>query len=61
MTRSEAEKKVKELDGKISKSVSKKLDYLVVGEKPGSKLQKAEALNIVILTEQQFQELFQNS
>lgn len=35
-------------------SVSKKLDYLVVGEKPGSKLAKAQALNVSIVQEEDF-------
>lgn len=38
-------------------SVSKKLDYLVVGEKPGSKLAKAQALGKTVLNEQEFKDL----
>jgi len=37
-----------------TESVSKNIDYLVVGEKPGSKLDKARELGISILDEQQF-------
>ncbi len=54
MTRSDAEKKVKEQGGKISSSVTKKLDFLVVGTKAGSKLQKAQKLGIRTLTESEF-------
>ena len=52
MTRDEAE--AKKAGGKIASSVSKNLHYLVVGEKAGSKLQKATTLGIAILTEQEF-------
>lgn len=45
MGRREAQEKVKAAGGKIVSSVSKNLDILVVGEKPGSKLKKAQAIN----------------
>ena len=38
-------------------SVNKKLDFLVVGDKPGSKLDKARALGIAVLDEAGFREL----
>lgn len=53
-TRTEAEAKVKRQGGRILSSVSKKLDCLVVGAKPGSKLKKAEALGIEVLDETAF-------
>ncbi len=57
-SRSEAAEMVKNHSGKMSSSVNKKLDFLVVGEKPGSKLAKAEKLKTVsILTEDQFLEM----
>ena len=43
--------------GKNSSSVSKKTDYVVVGEAPGSKLAKAEELGVTILDETQFKAL----
>jgi len=46
--RDELEKKIKELGGEI-KGISKKLDYLIVGNKPGSKLEKAKKLGVKIL------------
>ena len=59
MKRSEAEARLKTLGAKINTSVSKKLNYLIIGENPGSKKDKAEALNkketiIEILNEEQF-------
>ncbi len=47
MPRHEAETIVESLGGKVISSVSRKLDYLVVGEKPGSKLRKAQQLDTV--------------
>ncbi len=54
MTRAEAKKKVLALGGRVSDSVSRKVDYLVVGEGPGSKLRKAQALGIKIINEEEF-------
>jgi len=57
-TRDDAKEMVEQHAGKTISGVSKKLDYLVVGEKAGSKLKKAEALGTVtILTETEFLEL----
>ena len=54
MPRSEAEKKAEEFGAVISSSINKNLDYLIVGEKAGSKLAKAEQLGIQVLNEAQF-------
>ena len=54
MTRQEAAKKIKALGGETSDSVSKKTSFVVVGERPGSKYQKAQALGIEILNENEF-------
>lgn len=52
-SRKEMEGMIKERGGSILSSVSKKLDYLILGEKPGSKLSKAEKLpNVKIINEQ---------
>jgi len=54
LKRNEAEAKVLELGGNVASSVSKNLSYLVAGEKAGSKLDKANALGIKVITEQEF-------
>jgi len=54
LTRDEAKGKIRKLGGKISSTVSKKTDYLIVGDNPGSKHEKAQELGIEILTEDQF-------
>jgi NAD-dependent DNA ligase (contains BRCT domain type II) len=41
----------------VSDTVSKKVDYLVVGEDPGSKLEKAKKLGIKIINEDEFKKL----
>lgn len=57
MSRDEARKKVKALGGKIAESVSKKTDYVVVGQDPGSKYDKAQQLGVTILAEKDFLKL----
>ena len=54
MGRDEAKEKVRGLGSKISGSVSKSTDYVVAGESPGSKYDKAKELGIEILTEKEF-------
>lgn len=54
MSRDGAKDVIKKNGGKVLSSVSKNLDYLIVGEKPGSKLEKAKALGVSILTEDDF-------
>ena len=57
MPREEAKEKIRSLGGEISESVSKKTTYLVCGENPGSKLEKARRLGVEILDEERFMEL----
>jgi DNA ligase (NAD+) len=58
LKRSEAEELVEKNGGKIVSGVSSKLNYLVVGEEAGSKLEKAKKIaNIRILSEDQFLEM----
>ena len=54
MTRDEAGDKIKLRGGKISSSVSKNTSYVIAGANPGSKLDKAEKLGVIILTEEDF-------
>jgi DNA ligase (NAD+) len=51
MTRDEAKDQIRALGGKVAGSVSTKTDYLAHGKKPGSKLAKAQNLEITILDE----------
>lgn len=53
-TREEAEKKIEQLGGKASSSVSKKTSAVIVGANPGSKYEKAKELGIPIWTEEEF-------
>jgi DNA ligase (NAD+) len=55
--RTEIETLIKELGGKTASSVSGKTDYLVAGDKAGSKLDKARKLGVSVLTEQAFLKL----
>ena len=54
MPRSAAEKWIEEHGGTVLSSVSKKLDFLVVGEDPGSKLAKAQKLGVQTITEKSY-------
>jgi DNA ligase (NAD+) len=54
MSRDEAEAIVEENGGKNLRAVSKNLNYLVAGEKAGSKLEKAQKLGIPVLSEEEF-------
>ncbi len=53
-TREEAKELIESLGGDVTSSVSKKTDYVVVGEDPGSKYEKAKKLGVKILNEEAF-------
>jgi DNA ligase (NAD+) len=54
LKRSEAGALITDLGGRLASSVSGATDYLVVGESPGSKLERAKALGVPTLTEDEF-------
>jgi DNA ligase (NAD+) len=56
-SRDEIEGLIKSLGGKATGSVSKKTDYVIAGEKAGSKLDKARELGVTVLTEDEFDQL----
>jgi DNA ligase (NAD+) len=57
MSRKDAENIILSLGGKTTSAVSKKTDYVVAGENPGSKYDKAVELGLKILTEKEFKEI----
>jgi DNA ligase (NAD+) len=54
MGRAEARSLVESMGGKTASGVSKKVDYLVVGKDPGSKVDRARELGVEIITEEEF-------
>ena len=56
-TRNEIQELIRSLGGRASSSVSKKTDYVIVGESPGSKAEKARRLGVTILNEDEFNQL----
>ena len=57
LKRDEVKEMIRKAGGKVTDSVSKKTDFLVVGKDAGSKLEKARSLNVTILSEAEFLEL----
>ncbi|MEK7461074.1 MAG: NAD-dependent DNA ligase LigA [Patescibacteria group bacterium] len=57
LTRDQAKAKIRLLGGEVSESVSKKTNFVVVGENPGSKADKAQQLGLPILSESAFIDL----
>jgi DNA ligase (NAD+) len=51
LTREQATERILAAGGRVTSSVSKKTDYLVAGDSPGSKLEKAERLGVAVLDE----------
>jgi len=56
-TRIQVTEIIGELGGRVTSSVSKKTDYVVVGEDPGSKYEKAKKLGITIINEEEFKKI----
>ena len=59
-TRDEASLIIENMGGKTSSSVSKKTDYVLYGDNAGSKLTKAQALGVKLITEDEFEEMINN-
>ncbi|HEY8447168.1 MAG TPA: NAD-dependent DNA ligase LigA [Thermomicrobiales bacterium] len=57
MTRQEAEERLRQMGANVSDSVSKKTAYVVIGEDPGSKAERARKLNVPTIGEQELLEL----
>ena len=60
-SREEAEEKISNFGGKSVSSVSKKTDFVLVGENPGSKLTKAQALGVKIINENEFEKMLEEA
>ena len=58
-TREEVKRLVESKGGRVSSSVSNKTSYLVVGESPGYKLEKAKALGVKIISERDFKKIIE--
>ncbi len=60
-TRDEAGELIEKHGGKVTSSVSSKTDYVLCGDKPGSKRNKAEQLGVIIINEETFDEMLKLS
>jgi DNA ligase (NAD+) len=60
-SREEAGESITEIGGRVTSSVSKNTDYVIAGEKPGSKLDKAKSLGVKILNEIEFVKLLKEN
>jgi DNA ligase (NAD+) len=61
LSRSEAKEQIEERGGHVASSVSKNTDYVVAGRDPGSKLDRAKALGVKVVTEKEFLAMINNT
>ena len=61
MKRALIKEKIEEHNARLSGSISKKTDFLILGENPGSKYEKAKELNIKIINEKEFLTMLENA
>jgi len=61
MPRRQAQDLIRSLGGQVVSSVSKNTDFVLAGQKAGSKLTKAQKLGVAIMSENEFLELVEDS
>ena len=61
MNRSLVKQKIEKHNAVLSSSISKKIDFLILGENPGSKLKKAQDIDIKIINEEEFLKMLEDS
>ena len=59
-SRKEAQELIEKLGGKVVAGVSKKTDYVLAGEAPGSKYDKAQTLGVAVITEEEFEQMLKS-
>jgi DNA ligase (NAD+) len=60
LSRQQAEQAIRQAGAKAASSVSKKTDYVLAGQNPGSKLDKAKELGVEVINEEQFMEMIKD-
>jgi DNA ligase (NAD+) len=57
LSREDAKKIVEDLGGSVTSTISENIDYVVVGDKPGSKYEKAKKLGLKRISEEEFRKM----
>jgi DNA ligase (NAD+) len=60
MTRADAKKMIRDAGGKLAGAVTRKTDYLVIGKSPGGKLDRAKSMDVPVIEEEAFCEMFRD-